>query len=195
MQPNQEKPYATQIQALDVILGDQWTGAYDANGNPIYQTKGFPGSLFPAGNGAVALTPGAILGNPQSSGASNFGQPIALDQASFTIDSGDTLRLVPSMADSLTAAGSTQGTSYLLSKFVNIFTAVAPNTGAQLFGVLAGQVIEVWNYGANTLALYPPGGGIINANGANQPANISAGSVLRIRCRNATVGATTWLAG
>jgi hypothetical protein len=195
MQPNQEKPYATQIQAQDIILGDQWTGAYDANGNPVYVTKGFPGALFPQGNGAVALPPGTLLANPLSSGDSNFGQPVALDPLQFTIDSGNNLHLAPAIADNLTAQGSLQTNGLALSSLVNVFTTVAAGTAAVLFAVQKGVVIEVWNFGVHPLTVFPPGGGTINAGSVNGDVGINPSSVLRFRCRSAASGASVWLAG
>jgi hypothetical protein len=193
-QPNQE-PVATALNPTDVILGDQDTGAVDQNGNKIYATKGFPGTLFGGGNGVVQLPPGTFLANPLAAGAANFGQAVTYDPAQFAIDAGGTFHAIPSFADNLTAQGSSQGNATQLAALVNVLTTVALNTGARLGAALVGQVIEVWNMGANALAVYPPSGGVINALSTNAGVNIQPGSVLHFRCRNATVGAMSFLAG
>jgi hypothetical protein len=195
MTPSQYKPYAGALQAEDVIFGDQFTGVYDSSGNPIYKSIGFPGSLFAGGNGAVALTPGSLLANPSTSGSSNFGSPVALDPLQFLFDSSGALHLAEQIADNLTATGSLQTNALLLTSLVNVFANVAAGTGAILFPVQKGMVIEVWNFGAHVLALYPPGGGIFNAGAPNAAVGIAPSSNLKFRCRSAAAGASLWLAG
>ena len=77
------------------------------------------------------------------------------------------------VADNLTATGSTQGGGLPLGADTNRFTTVAANTGAILPAMNPGDSIEVINVGANALKLYPPVGGQINGLGANAAYSIA----------------------
>jgi hypothetical protein len=74
---------------------------------------------------------------------------------------------VGTVANGLTAAGSTQATALPLPADVNRFTTVAASTGAILPPSNPGDMIVVQNAGANALAVYPPVGAAINAVATN----------------------------
>ena len=70
-------------------------------------------------------------------------------------------------ATGLTATGSTQATALNLPAATNVFSTVAASTGAILNPGSPGDVIDIYNGGANTLTVYPPVGGTINNLSAN----------------------------
>lgn len=71
------------------------------------------------------------------------------------------------VANSLTATGSTQATALALPADVNRFTTAAASTGTILPAMNPGDQVEIFNGGANALSVYPPVGGAINAVAAN----------------------------
>ena len=80
---------------------------------------------------------------------------------------------VGTVADQLTATGTTQGTAYVCGADYNRFTTVASGSGAILPSLNPGDYVTVINAGANALKLYPPVGGQINGLGANNAYSIA----------------------
>lgn len=78
------------------------------------------------------------------------------------------------VANSLTATGSSQATALLLPADINKFTTVAASTGAILQASNPGDSGTVFNGGVSALLLYPPVGGKINALGTNAGYSIAA---------------------
>jgi hypothetical protein len=89
----------------------------------------------------------------------------------------------------LTAAGSTLGTALALTKNYNDVTTVAAGTGVILSATLGVEYV-IWNHGANTLNIYPPSSGQLNALGANNPLTLAAGSCVTIYMTTAAQGYT-----
>lgn len=79
-------------------------------------------------------------------------------------------------SNTLTAAGSTQGTALLLSNEINNVTTTAASTGVRLPTGEVGAFVVVRNGGANALLVYPATGGAINALAANAGYSVAAGS-------------------
>lgn len=73
-----------------------------------------------------------------------------------------------SIAGTVTAAGTDQGTATVLASQVNIVTTVAAGTGVKLPSFNA----TVMNRGANNLRIYPPSGMQIESYGNNNPVQI-----------------------
>jgi hypothetical protein len=99
-----------------------------------------------------------------------------------------TQNIVGTMANTLAAAGSTQGTATALGNDdYNIFTTVAASTGAILPSNLSASD-EMWvaNYGANSLSVYPPTGGKINNGSANAAVAVAAGKNASFICIDGT---------
>jgi hypothetical protein len=71
------------------------------------------------------------------------------------------------VANGLTALGTTQANALAVSADVNYFTTVAAGTGTVLPAMNPGDSVNLYNKGANALLVYPPVGAIINALGAN----------------------------
>ena len=67
------------------------------------------------------------------------------------------------VADSLTAAGTTNADALALSAAINRVTTTALNTGVRLYLPEAGSQVMVINSGANALLVYPGTGASINA--------------------------------
>lgn len=72
-----------------------------------------------------------------------------------------------SIAISISAAGSTQGTATELTKSFNEVTSVAAGQGVVLPAPEAGEIVLVANQGANSLSIYPASGHSINNLSAN----------------------------
>lgn len=77
------------------------------------------------------------------------------------------------VANALTAAGTTQVTAVALTADQNRFTTVGASSGAILPSMNPGDEMSVINAGANALALYPPVGAVLNALGANTAYSIA----------------------
>jgi len=82
------------------------------------------------------------------------------------------------VANSLTAAGSTQATALLLGADINNVTTVAASTGVIAPAMNPGDDIIVRNGGANALLLYPPVGASINGLGVNAGYSIATATPL-----------------
>ncbi len=78
-----------------------------------------------------------------------------------------------------TATGSTQATAFALTACSTEFTTVAASTGAILPGtglnVLGGDILAVYNQGANTLTVYPPVGFKIGLAATNAGVSVATG--------------------
>lgn len=95
------------------------------------------------------------------------------------------------VANALTATGSTQGTALALGADLNRFTTVAASTGAILPAMNPGDNMQVFNGGANALLVYPPVGGTINALAANAGYSVAAATPF---CEVYCVNPTTYIA-
>ena len=104
----------------------------------------------------------------------------------------------PSVATALTATGSTQADALLLLREVSVFGTVAASTGAILHTTAEpGDEVQVFNGGANALAVYPQTGAVINAGAANAAFSVPAGKVCRFTAYQANgrgVGTVNWIA-
>jgi hypothetical protein len=77
------------------------------------------------------------------------------------------------VANGLTATGNSQATALALSADINYVTTVAASTGVILPPMNPGDSINIYNKGANTLAVYPPVGGAINSVATNGAYNVA----------------------
>lgn len=78
------------------------------------------------------------------------------------------------VANTLTALGTTQANALQIPADICKFTTVAAGTGAVLPASNPGDGGTVFNGGANALLLYPPVGGKVNALGTNAGYSIAA---------------------
>ena len=89
-------------------------------------------------------------------------------------------RMRQTVADGLTATGTTSGTALQLTLSYAEVTTTPAGTGVRLplggASPLKGLEVTVWNAGANPLNVYPMAGGQIGALGADIPDTIAAGA-------------------
>lgn len=82
----------------------------------------------------------------------------------------------------LVGAGTTQADATPISQDANEFITVASGTGARLTALEEiGDTMEVYNYGANALLVYPPTGLNINALAVNAGFSVAAGGKAAFR--------------
>ena len=95
---------------------------------------------------------------------------------------------------SITGNGATQATATALTTEINIVSAVSVGTGVRLPAAVAGTVVYITNTSANSLLVYPPTNGIINAQAANaafaQGANATLQYMAPTTTQWYTIGAT-----
>lgn len=85
--------------------------------------------------------------------------------------------------DSITAAGSTQGTATVLpARMAYNVTTVAASTGVLLPASVSGAEVAVANNGANALLIYPATGEKINALSTNAGFSAATGTVTILYC-------------
>lgn len=93
-----------------------------------------------------------------------------------------------SVATGLVATGANQANALALTADINMFATVAGGAGAILATLNPGDVMTVFNGGANPLTLYPPVGAKINGLGANAAYNIATATPLaEITCVSPTL--------
>lgn len=91
--------------------------------------------------------------------------------------------LAGTVANTLTATGTTQATALALPADVNRFTTVGANSGTILPAMNPGDQVEIFNGGANALSVYPPVGGAINAVAANSAYSVATATpYVLVRC-------------
>lgn len=71
--------------------------------------------------------------------------------------------------NNVAAAGATQATATQLDSEWNVISVVALNSGVKLQDVGGGVPTTVFNWGGNTLRIYPPVGGRIDGMAINAP--------------------------
>ncbi len=112
-------------------------------------------TLFPQ-NFPPATTP---LVDPKTGIPTQFGRFLLLALFNRT---GAEQGIPYTVSDALTATGTTQATALTLADDWNWVTTAAVNSGVIIPQLQPGQSILVQNDGANTLSVYPPGGGTID---------------------------------
>ena len=86
-----------------------------------------------------------------------------------------------------TATGNNQATAYPIANAYTLFNTVALNTGAILPATsVPGDIIWIYNMGAQTLNVYPPVGAQILGGGTNNPTTLAAGLPELYVCFSAT---------
>ena len=126
---------------------------------------------------AIESTGNANIGNLSVTGIANANGNIFSN--SYVIAN---INFVSQVANTLTSAGSTQGTALALAKPINVVTTVAASTGVILPVALQGTRIIVRNAGANALNVYPDSGGTINALGLNSAYSLSTATSIEFFC-------------
>lgn len=96
-----------------------------------------------------------------------------------------------SVGAALTATGTVQADALQLAATINQITTAAANTGVKLYASpVAGDMMVVYNGGANPVKVYPQSGGAINGLAAN------AGHILATKtsCIYFAASTTAWIA-
>lgn len=150
-----------------------WADTADVVSNGIYSGTGAPEAVTTAGIGSLDL---------RRDGAA--GRTLYVKEAG-TGNTGWTAALTASLATGLSAAGTTQGTATALTKRVNVVATAAASSGVILSASLPDEQIII-NRGANTVNVYPPVGGQIDALGVNVAATVASSAKLRVVQASAT---------
>lgn len=111
------------------------------------------------------------------------------DQSGAITDLNNAVEAItPTIYDSLTAAGTNQGTATALFGpcSINRVTTVASGTGVILPVIVLPTSIAVSNNGANDLSVYPPTGGTIGNNAVNLPVSVPVNTTIIFNADNAT---------
>jgi hypothetical protein len=93
-----------------------------------------------------------------------------------------------SATNTISAAGTNQGTGTVLTTDYNVVTTTASGTGVVLPAGLAGRTVKVVNRGANALLVYPASGAQIDALGANVAISVIVNGTLEV----SAISATQW---
>lgn len=96
--------------------------------------------------------------------------------------------LPATIATGVTATGTNQATALALSRQWSVVSTVAGGTGVIIFNTQTGTETRIWNDGANSLSVYPPVGGQVDAQGTNNPYPLPAGASQII----SKLSATSW---
>ena len=96
--------------------------------------------------------------------------------------------LLRTVSTNLTATGSDQSGALALTSDDNVVTTVAASTGVKLMAKPAtgGKVVNVMNWGANPLNVYPASGESFNGLSANAPITLAVGGILEARSDTTT---------
>ncbi len=91
-----------------------------------------------------------------------------------------------SATNTISAAGTTQGTGTVLTTDYNVITTVASGSGVVLPAGLAGRTVNVANRGANPLLVYPASGAAIDGNAANAAVTVLPNTTYETEAISAT---------
>lgn len=114
--------------------------------------------------------------------------PIKANIIGSGIPAGAANYIVGGVSAGLTATGSGQSDALTITTSNNQYTTVAASTGAILPSFAQpGDVIRVYNNGANTLSVYPPTGGAINNGSTNAAFSVAANKSAQFVMLSATL--------
>lgn len=105
------------------------------------------------------------------------------------ISAGTAKAINGTVATSLTAAGTTQGTALVLNAAFNLLATVAASSGAILPSCEISDSVEIYNAGANTATIYPDSGSNINSLSANTGISLPVNTAIKFR----RVTSTRWI--
>jgi hypothetical protein len=162
---------AGNVTAIHYGAGTGLTGIPGANvtgtvANATYAVSA--GSATSATTAASATIAGTVTSNAQSN-ITSVGTLLSLTSSGNIVGANltTTSYVIHSVATSISAAGTTQGTATALSKEINVVSTVAAGAGVVLPTAIAGMIISVTNTNGNALLVYPSSGTQINSLGTN----------------------------
>lgn len=94
------------------------------------------------------------------------------------------------VSSAMTGAGTTQGDATAITASVSVFTTTAASTGGVLTDSMIGDEYDIMNLGANSLTVYPPSGGRINAIATNGGFTLATNTAVKVK----KFTATRWMA-
>ena len=94
------------------------------------------------------------------------------------------------VAPTVSAAGTTQGTATSLVASINVVTTAAASSGVILPSCEIGDEVEVCNFGANAVTVYPDSGARVNALSANTGFLLATNTACKVR----RYSSTRWIA-
>ena len=106
------------------------------------------------------------------------------------VSSGAAQAINGDVASGLTAAGSAQGSALTLSAGVNVIETAAASTGVILTDGQISDEYDILNLGANSVTVYPPSGGRINAIATNGGFTLATNTACKVK----KFSATRWMA-
>ena len=130
----------------------------------------------------VAADKATTLGYKNDAGTSATNAAASASAAAAIVD------LLRTVSTSLTATGSDQSGALALTTDDNVVTTVAASTGVKLMSKPAtgAKIINVMNWGANPLKVYPASGESFNGLAANAPITLAVGGILEARSDTTT---------
>jgi hypothetical protein len=121
-------------------------------------------------------------------------QIAAFAATSVATTAGANINKLSSTAAALTATGTNLATALPLTADVNFISTAAASTGVSLPAAVVGMKIVIFNYGANTLAIYAPSSSTIDGTaGATGTTLTAAHRVATFYCESVTAGAGVWV--
>lgn len=163
--------------------GSATTASTQAN-NASASATAAAGSATSAGTSATNAASSASAAATSATNAATS-ETNAAASASAAAAIVDLLRTV---STNLTATGSDQSGALALTTDDNVVTTVAASTGVKLMAKPAtgGKVVNVMNWGANPLKVYPASGESFNGLAANAAITLAVGGILEARSDTTT---------
>lgn len=97
------------------------------------------------------------------------------------ISAGGARGICGQINDSISAAGTTQGTATALTTSINVITTAAANSGVILPNPRGGSELDILNIGANQCIVYPPTGAQINNLSANAGFTLAPNTAVKVK--------------
>ena len=177
-------PQNINVGASPTLVGTNFTGIPNTGlTNSSVTINGT--SIILGASGTVTAAAGTLTGTTLNSAVTNSSLT-SLGTLTGLIVSGNIVR---SVATGISAAGTTQGTSTILTKDINVVSTVSTNQGVSLPTEITGKEIIVINSSATTLNVYPnSGSGVIDSNSAGAAFSLTSGGKIMFLC----VSSTQW---
>jgi hypothetical protein len=156
------------------------------NGNVNTSVAGNANILVVTGTGVNVAGTLNATGNA-TVGNLGFGSGVITGTGNITGSNlAATSYFIRSINTAVSATGTNQGSATELTKEINVVSTVASGAGVVLPTAVAGMVIIINNTSANTLAVYPASGGVINSGLTNAAYSHISGASLQYYAINAT---------
>lgn len=115
---------------------------------------------------------------------------LALDIMKGGVSAGTAGAIQGQTNSSITASGSSISDATALTASNNVITTAAASTGVQLPNGEIGDEVAILNLGANSVTVYPPSSGQINAIAANGGFTLATNTAVKVK----KFSSTRWMA-